>query len=1003
MKRLLYLILFLLTFTGSYGQLIKFPITNFTQKEYGRGQEAQNWSVVQDHNGLMYFGNANGVLEYDGRSWRFIPVKQGTYVTSLDCDRNGHIFVGAQNDFGILIPDSSGKLQYVSLADSVDKKEFSFSTIWKTIVIDSKVFFQSEEMLFVYENGKLQKIKPETSFHLAFRINNQLWIKQRNKGLFRYEAGKLEMIKNGDFYKDIGICGISKAKNNAEFLITTFDQGIYIYNTATAESKQSRFPDDHFFTSCNIYGSLKLNNGNTAINSTNKGLFIINDQGRVVSMVNEESGLQVNDVKQVFQDMHNNLWLAMNNGIARVNYTSPLSYYSQQSGISGNVYAVSSYQNQLFIGTSTGLYRQQPGQMFYKFERITGTVNQVWSLADMGSYLIVAASDGLYVYRDGNISNIIKMNCRSMYADKTNKLLFVGGNHGLAVFNLQNKPELHSFVDEITSSIVAIAKNKNSKNFIELWLGTAYQGAVRVVFDTELNAKADQFNEDDGLTEGFVLPFEQNNNIVFATSSGICNFMNEETVMKMLPDSLKKKNPNIKGYFEPLETNGKIDNRTVTFMLMQDGFSFIVYNNILNIISDGKSNSQPFSGIEFGKLNTLFIRGNMLWIGADEGLISYRLNSDINYSAIWKVLIRKIYMNDSALYFGSGKNDQVLTFKYGKNRLSFEFAGLYYDHPEKNEYSYILEGYDESWSGWNTNASVTFTGLREGKYVLKVKARNVYGVESTEESIAFEVLPPWYRTVAAYMVYAVFIGLFVWLLFVLSRLGLKRKNEYLETIVAKRTEEIRQEKDKSEKLLLNTLPLKVVDDLKMYGKTEPESFREVTAYFSDVCGFTDMSTTLDPKFLISELNDIFTAFDDIMIRNQCERIKTIGDAYLAVCGMPEPNEKHAENIINSAVEIIKYLEERNKTHELKWRIRIGINSGKVVGGIVGVRKYIYDVFGDTINTASRMESNSEPMRINVAENAYQLLKHKFKFLEREPMNVKGKGVMKMYFLEVDNN
>ncbi|MEZ5148255.1 MAG: adenylate/guanylate cyclase domain-containing protein [Bacteroidales bacterium] len=228
---------------------------------------------------------------------------------------------------------------------------------------------------------------------------------------------------------------------------------------------------------------------------------------------------------------------------------------------------------------------------------------------------------------------------------------------------------------------------------------------------------------------------------------------------------------------------------------------------------------------------------------------------------------------------------------------------------------------------------------------------------------------------------------------------LEGQKEKLEILVKERTKELAAEKEKSEELLLNTLPVKVVNELKENGKSEPESFEDVTVYFSDIVGFTSISSQLEPKLLIGELNDIFTAFDDIMEKNQCERIKTIGDAYLAVSGMPVRNEQHAENMVNAALEIRKYLEERNKNSEINWQIRIGIHSGKVVGGIVGVKKYIYDVFGDTINTTSRMESNSEPMRINVSETTFTLLKDKFTFTPRQPMEIKGKRRMQMYFLE----
>jgi len=228
---------------------------------------------------------------------------------------------------------------------------------------------------------------------------------------------------------------------------------------------------------------------------------------------------------------------------------------------------------------------------------------------------------------------------------------------------------------------------------------------------------------------------------------------------------------------------------------------------------------------------------------------------------------------------------------------------------------------------------------------------------------------------------------------------LEGQKERLEILVKERTRELADEKDKTEELLLNTLPLKVVNELKQNGKSEPESFEDVTVYFSDIVGFTSISSRLEPKVLINELNEIFTSFDDIMERFGCERIKTIGDAYLAVCGMPDKNENHAVNMLQAAIEIKKYLYHRNKSSEIEWKVRIGIHSGKVVGGIVGVRKYIYDVFGDTINTTARMESNSESMRINISETTHHLVKDKFSFVGREPMEIKGKGLMKMYFLE----
>jgi len=208
-----------------------------------------------------------------------------------------------------------------------------------------------------------------------------------------------------------------------------------------------------------------------------------------------------------------------------------------------------------------------------------------------------------------------------------------------------------------------------------------------------------------------------------------------------------------------------------------------------------------------------------------------------------------------------------------------------------------------------------------------------------------------------------------------------------------------QERQRSNELLLNILPASVADDLKETGTTTPQSFENVTVCFADIVDFTPISSQHEPVFIISELNELFTAFDDIMERNQCERIKTDGDAYLAVCGMPEENKEHVHNIVQSAIEMVEYLRARSEHSEVKWQMRIGIHSGQVVGGVVGVRKYVYDVFGDTVNTVARMQEHSEPMRINISESAYCLVRDRFSFIEREMISVKGKGRMQMYFVD----
>jgi len=208
---------------------------------------------------------------------------------------------------------------------------------------------------------------------------------------------------------------------------------------------------------------------------------------------------------------------------------------------------------------------------------------------------------------------------------------------------------------------------------------------------------------------------------------------------------------------------------------------------------------------------------------------------------------------------------------------------------------------------------------------------------------------------------------------------------------------IKTEQEKSDQLLLNILPAKVAHELKDKGYSPPEVFEQVTVMFTDLVDFTKTSAALPPEKVIAELNDLFSNFDRIVKECSAMRIKTVGDAYLAVCGMPEYNSEHIEHIFAASVKIIRYLHERNKTQPVKWAIRIGIQSGSVVGGIVGVEKYIYDIFGDTVNVAYRMQQLSEPMKINVTAQIYEQLKDKYSFIPRELHSVKGKDDQIMYF------
>lgn len=223
--------------------------------------------------------------------------------------------------------------------------------------------------------------------------------------------------------------------------------------------------------------------------------------------------------------------------------------------------------------------------------------------------------------------------------------------------------------------------------------------------------------------------------------------------------------------------------------------------------------------------------------------------------------------------------------------------------------------------------------------------------------------------------------------------------ESYSTMVEKQNRTLQREKERVEKLLLNIMPKTVYEELKTFGVTTPQKYENASVLMLDFVGFTDMAISQDPAGIISELNDIFTAFDRIMEQFGCERIKTVGDAYMAVSGIPEATPEHAQNIAKVAVLILRYLERRNSAHTNQWRCRIGINSGTVIGSIVGVQKYVYDIFGPGVNLASRMEAQSEPMEISLCEDMHALIEHDFRFKNRGEIEIKGFGTKTVYTLD----
>lgn len=223
--------------------------------------------------------------------------------------------------------------------------------------------------------------------------------------------------------------------------------------------------------------------------------------------------------------------------------------------------------------------------------------------------------------------------------------------------------------------------------------------------------------------------------------------------------------------------------------------------------------------------------------------------------------------------------------------------------------------------------------------------------------------------------------------------------ESYSAMVEKQNRTLQREKERVEKLLLNIMPKQIYEELKHFGVTTPQRYDNASVLMVDFVDFTDMAISRDPAGIITELNDLFTAFDRIAEQFGCERIKTMGDAYMAVSGIPEQTPEHATNIAKLAILIRRYLRRRNEAHTQQWRCRIGISSGIVIGSIVGVQKYVYDIFGPGVNLAARMEEMAEPMQILLCDDMVPLIADEFKLTELEEVEIKGFGRKRLFQLE----
>ena len=354
------------------------------------------------------------------------------------------------------------------------------------------------------------------------------------------------------------------------------------------------------------------------------------------------------------------------------------------------------------------------------------------------------------------------------------------------------------------------------------------------------------------------------------------------------------------------------------------------------------------------------------------------------------------------------QNNEKITLTHNDKAFTISFGMSDYHQPLENEFSYRLEGYETDWSPPSSINSIRYNNIPAGKYTFHVRARSENLQWNKEElRLHINIKEAFYRTWWFWGICGASLLSIIWGTARYRIYLLQKREKQLEELVTKRTEELALEKDKSEKLLLNILPAEIAEELKANGVAKAKRHELVTVMFSDFKGFTKISEQMEPEALVAEIDLCFRAFDEIIEKHNLEKIKTVGDAYLCVSGIAGSSEDDAVRVVRAALEIQEFMKKTAKEKQSSgaphFEARIGIHTGPLVAGIVGIKKFAYDIWGDTVNIAARMETNSEVGRVNLSEATYQLVKSQYHCSKHGIYSEIERRPIAMYFVDGDRS
>ncbi|MFZ9694638.1 MAG: ligand-binding sensor domain-containing protein [Chitinophagaceae bacterium] len=779
MRTLSTLILILHFYTSNSQNTIGLPdIINYNKQSYKAG--LQNWDIRQDKNGIIYVANNEGLLCFDGSTWQLLPLPNRTIVRSLEITKDNRIYVGGQGELGFFSPNQQGVLKYKSLLELIPQNDRRFGDVWDIISTEEGVFFRCSDKIFKLKQNKIISYPAPNEWGFMGIEKGQLYAQDFFKGLLIYKGANWEPVSAiNTLPTNDPVTAILPGKEDT-LLIATLKNGLYtLYNSLIAPLKSK---NQTIFKSERVYSAIALENNRTAIATNNSGVYIIDQAGNIIQRFSRGEGLQHNNILSIFSDNKKNLWLGLDNGIDLITYNSAIKQIvpglEDASG-----YTAAFYKQNLYIGTSGGLYRvkvQDDEDLSFsigEFIPIANTKGQSWNLSIVNNQLLLGHHDGGFLIENNSSSQFSTTPGIWNYiplGDSSNKRMAVGHYKGVQIYEwAQEKLIRKESVDGFEESSRYMSADQQGN----LWVSHPYHGVFKI-------HKSDTQFVVETITEKNGLPsllnnhlFKVNNSILLGTEKGVYT-LNEKA-----------------NKFYPSEEFSKLLGSKSIRYLKEDsvGNCWFVQDKSIGVINKERSkityipelSNKLLSGFEM----ILPIDEKNIFVSGERGIFHVNYIKYKDNILDLKVQIRKVSLvnkKDSLLYGGYGNllpDNSTSSFPIIGSEwktIRINYTSTLYGQQAGLEYAYRLKGFESNWSSWSNRTEKEYTNLKEGKYVFEVKSRNNLGSESAVTTYTFQILPPWHRTSVAYVVYVFLFAILFFSLYKLQQRKFQKQKKKIE-------------------------------------------------------------------------------------------------------------------------------------------------------------------------------------------------------------------------------